>query len=76
MQQVQTALKHLDDAITRLEAATSQVRSTLPSAEEAAVFEQKLAEFSRENGELKETVGRVAGRLDEAISRLAAALKD
>ncbi len=76
LEKVQVALKHLDEAVSRLETAAAQVQTQLPLAEDAAVFEQKLADLSKQNSELKESAGRVAGRLDVAIGRLAAALKD
>jgi len=76
LEQVQTALKQLDEAVSRLETAAAQVQAQLPLAGNAEVFEQKLADLSKQNSELKESAGRVAGRLDAAIGRLAAALKD
>lgn len=76
MEQVQAALKHLDEAVARLETAAGQVQAKLPLAEEAGVLEKRVADLSRENTALKESAGRVAERLDAAIGRLSAALKD
>ncbi len=76
MEQVQAALKHLDEAVSRLETVAAQVQTQLPLAKDAVVYQEKLADLSKQNSQLKESAGRVAGRLDVAIGRLAAALKD
>ena len=66
----------LGDAVTRLESAASNLQTAAPSAADTKPLEEKLARLSRDHGALKETAGRVAARLDAAIGRLSASLKD
>lgn len=73
--QVQTALQDLGNAVGRLEVAAGKVQAPAALSDEVVVLEQKIAALSKENGEVKECAGRVAGQLDAAIARLAAALK-
>ena len=66
---VREALARLDGAVGRLEAAAEAVA---PVGELKAEFES----LARDHAVLKETAGRVATRLDAAITRLAAAAHD
>ena len=47
-----------------------------PRAGDTAALEQKLADLRVQHGSLKETAGRVAGRLDDAIGRLSGMLEE
>ena len=60
--------------MARLEEVAGKIQPQA-SPEEVAVLEQRVAVLSKENGEVKECAGRVAGQLDAAITRLTAALK-
>ncbi len=76
MGQVQAALKHLDEAVSKLESALGRVQAKLPLADNAAVLEQKVGELTKQNTDLKMSAGQVAERLDAAIGRLSAAMKE
>lgn len=69
---VHEALQRLDRAVGRLESAAGKP----PRAGDTAALEQKLADLRVQHGSLKETAGRVAGRLDDAIGRLSGMLEE
>ena len=76
LNQVQTALKHINEMVSRLESAATKAQAKIPSEEEIAATELKLADLSKRNVRLKESADVMVGRLDVAIARLAKALKD
>ena len=76
LNQVQTALKHINDMVSRWETAATQAQAKIPSGEEGAASEHKLTDLAKRNERLKESANLMVGRLDAAIARLAAALKD
>ena len=49
LEQVQAALKHLDEAVSRLETVAAQVQTQLPLAKDAVVYQEKLADLSKQN---------------------------
>lgn len=85
---VEESLQRLDQALTRLEsvAQVAQERAAEVSenlnlqvtkaATTALLLEEKLGTLSRAHTDLKATSGRVAGRLDAVIGRLATALQE
>jgi hypothetical protein len=70
------ALARLDKSVARLEAAAKQAGPVAPFEKKNAELNDQLASLARNHGMLKSAAERAAGRLDTAIGRLTAALKD
>jgi hypothetical protein len=74
--QVGEALQRLDRAVARLEAASANTAPDDSLKNQSAELERKLADLTRNHGDLKEAATRVASRLDMAISNLEKSLGD
>jgi len=73
---VQNALQRLDKALGRLEAASDKAAPGVPAASNTAELAEKLDRLTGAHNTLKDTAGRVATRLDQAIGRLSSSLQD
>jgi hypothetical protein len=74
--QVQGALTRLDAALVRLETVAAKTPAGPGNADALAALSRQLAEVTEAHAVLKETAGKVAARLDTAITRLSSSLED
>ncbi len=68
------ALRRLEGAVTRLDAAATNNAPASSFAKKSEEAERKLADLGRSHEALKEAASHVATRLDLAIGRLSASL--